>query len=182
MNTPAKWANTEPDAGAPHALLERLAQRVPPTAIDEIWIFPTRRIAIGESTVFVVAASQEDPERRRVITARYAVSRSNKGVATVQEKIDEHGTAPVSAVTRIIQGVLRRMGEEGEQQPRTVPIERDLERWWTLVEELGGRRPAADPAATGDATAAQRPEVVAEPPSDEPAPDRARVSSDAPSD
>jgi hypothetical protein len=43
------------------------------------------------------------------------------------------------------------MGEEGEQQPRTEPIERDPERWWTLVEELGGRRPAADPGPADDA-------------------------------
>lgn len=140
MNTPAKWANTEPDAGATHALLERLAERIAPTAIDEVWIFPTRRIAIGESTVFVVAARTEEEERSRVITARYAVTRNNRGVATVQEKIDEHGTAPAGAVARIVQGVLRRMGEEGEQPPRAERIEGDVERWWALFEEVGGRR------------------------------------------
>jgi len=140
---PSQWVNAEPDAGLPHALLERLAQRVPVGTIEEIWLFPTRRIAAGESTIFVVAAFEPEPEQRRVITARYTVSRDRRGTATVQERIDEHGTAPAAALTRIVNGVLHRMDEEGEQQPRAERIERDPGRWWTLVEDLGGQRPTA---------------------------------------
>jgi hypothetical protein len=110
---PSQWVNAEPDAGLPHALLERLAQRVPVGTIEEIWLFPTRRIAAGESTIFVVAAFEPEPEQRRVITARF------------------------------VNGVLHRMDEEGEQQPRAERIERDPGRWWTLVEDLGGQRPTA---------------------------------------
>jgi len=165
MNQPvSKWVNTEPDAGLPHALLEGLARSVPSTTIEDIWLFPTRRIATGESTVFVVAAVADEPDRRRVITARYLVTRDRKGTASVQEKIAEHGTAPTAAVARIVHGVLQRMGEEGEQPPRAVPVERDPERWWALIEELGGRRPeavpepdqsaqASDPAVAGSAAA-----------------------------
>jgi len=146
MNLPvSKWVNTEPDAGAVPALLERLAQRVPVDAVEELWIFPTRRLATAESTVLLVAALADEPEQRRVITARYAVSRDRKGVATVQEQLEEHGIAPAAAVTRIVNGVLHRLDEEGEQPPRTQRIERDPERWWTLLEELGGRRPEAAP-------------------------------------
>jgi hypothetical protein len=144
----SKWANTEPDAGSPHALLERLGRNLPSTAIEDIWLFPTRPVAAGESTVFVVAAITDDPERRRVITARYTVTRDRKGVATVQEQLDEHGTAPAAAVARIVQGVLQRMGEEGEQPPRAERIGRDAERWWALFEELGGHRPQPDPETT----------------------------------
>ena len=167
MNTPAKWVNTEPDAGATHALLERLAQSIPPSGIDEVWIFPTRRIAIGESTVFVIAARAEAEDRSRVITARYAVTRSNKGVATVQEKIDEHGTAPAGAVARIVQGVLRRMGEEGEQPPRAEKIEGESARFWGLVVELGGEGTGGTDELGTDELGTDEP-LTDEPQTDEP--------------
>jgi hypothetical protein len=136
---------------------------VPIGTIEEIWLFPSRRIVGGESTVFVVAAFEPEPDQRRVITARYTVTRDRKGTATVQEQLAEHGTAPAAAVTRIVSGVLHRMDEEGEQPPRAERIERDQERWWNLIEELGGQRPAAEPgnperdqedAAAGEARAA----------------------------
>ena len=152
--TTSQWVNTEPDAGALHVLLARLAEQIPAAGIDVLWIFPTRRIAIGESTVFVVAGFHpDDPERRRVITARFAVTRDRKGAATVQEKLDEHGTAPDGAVARIVHGVLRRLGEEGEQPPREQTIGGDEERWWDLIEELGGRRPEAPPPPDDSAPA-----------------------------
>lgn len=143
---PSQWVNAEPDPGLPHALLARLAERIPVGTIEEIWLFPTRRIAAGESTVFLVAAFTPQPEQRRVITARYTVTRDRRGTATVSEHLEEHGTAPATAVTRIVSGVLQRMDEEGEQPPRTELIERAAERWWQLVEGLGGPRavPAAD--------------------------------------
>jgi len=149
MNLPtSKWVNTDPDAGLPHALLERLAQQVPPGNIEDIWLFPARRTAAGESTVFLVAALETEADNRRVITARYTVTRDRKGTANVREQIDEHGTAPAAAITRIVNGVLHRMDQEGEQPPRTERIERDPERWWALIEQLGGTRPAvpAEPA------------------------------------
>jgi len=155
MNQPvSKWANTEPDAGLPHALLERLSQRIPVGTIEELWVFPTRRIAVGESTIFVVAAFEPDPEKRRVITARYTVTRDRRGVASVREHIDEHGTAPATAVPRIVHGVLRRMDEEGEAPPRAERIERSAERWGQLIEELGGRRPEVLPDVPPEAAPA----------------------------
>jgi hypothetical protein len=161
--TTSQWVNTEPDAGALYALLLRLSASIPATSIDELWIFPTRRIAIGESTVIVVAGFEaSESARRRVITARYAVTRDRRGTATVQEKLDEHGTAPEGAVARIVHGVLRRLGEEGEQPPRTETLGGDEERWWALIEELGGYRPAApDPAAATEANRDAEP--IAEP-------------------
>lgn len=167
--TTSQWVNTEPDAGALPALLLRLSARIPATSIDELWIFPTRRIAIGESTVVVVAGlDPAEPARRRVITARFAVTRDRRGTATVQEKLDEHGTAPEGAVARIVHGVLRRLGEEGEQPPRTDTLAGDEERWWALIEELGGTRPldptpAAEAAASRTEAAARTEEPIAEP-------------------
>lgn len=143
-----QWVNTQPDAGALHALLFSLQGRVPLDLLDEIWIFPTRRIAVGESTVVVMSLNTDDEDRRRVMTARFTVSRNNKGVAKVLDKIDEHGTATVDAVARVVEGVLRRLGEDIEQPPRNERIGGDPDAWKALLLDLGAPRDMVEPAAS----------------------------------
>jgi hypothetical protein len=143
-----QWANTGEDAGALHALAGHVADHVHVPLIDCLWIFPPRRIAVGESVVFVVAATEDD-DRRRVITAHFTIARNRKGVPTVGIRFDEHGAAPADAVPRIVQGVLRRMGEDADAEPRDARIGGSQERWDELILELGGRpRPAGEPAQT----------------------------------
>ena len=149
-----QWVNTQPDAGALHALLLTLPGRVPIADLDELWIFPTRRIAVGESTVVVLSLFDEDPDRRRVMTARFTVSRDKKGVAKVADKIDEYGTAPLEAVTRVVDGVVRRLGEDVEQPPRREHIDRSVLTWQDLLIELGApRNTFGDPAPAAGAEA-----------------------------
>ncbi|MEO5511796.1 MAG: hypothetical protein ABIV28_04990 [Longimicrobiales bacterium] len=140
-----QWVNTLPDLGALHALLQALTTRVAISDIDELWIFPTRRIAIGESTVVVLSMFDEDPERRRVLTARFTVSRDKKGVATVNDKLDEYGTAPLDAVARVVDGVVRRLGEEIEKPPRREIIDRSTDAWLALLIDLGAPRSIMEP-------------------------------------
>lgn len=151
--TASRWANIGADAGALHALIERIPAHVAPASIDCVWIFPVRRIASGESTILVVAAFDNDPGRRRVITARFTVTRNRTGTAEVQERIDEHGTAPASAVPRIVQGVLRRMGEDAGAEPLAWQIGGKTERWTALLAESGGRtHPGTTDTAGTDTT------------------------------
>jgi hypothetical protein len=145
----AQWANIGDDEGALHALLQRIPEQVAIDQIDFLWIFPPRRIAIGESIVVVVAGFAEDAERRRVITAHFTVARNRKGAATVNARFDEHGAAPADAVPRIVQGVLRRLGEDAIGEPRAEQIVRSQQRWDALVVELGGRPPVEPPAEDG---------------------------------
>ncbi|HSJ33268.1 MAG TPA: hypothetical protein VK933_17640 [Longimicrobiales bacterium] len=142
----AQWLNIGDDPGALHALVERISEHVPVAAIDYLWIFPARRIAIGESIVVVIGAFDEDPERRRVSTAHFTVSRNRKGAATVNARFDEHGSAPVAAVPRIVQGVLRRLGEDTEASPREEQIDGEQDRWDALIVELGGPPRTESPA------------------------------------
>jgi hypothetical protein len=142
-----QWANIGEDAGALHALVERIAGHVPVSIIDYLWIFPPRRIAVGESVVVVIGALDE-AERRRVITARFTVTRNRRGEASVTTRFDEHGTAPVDAIARIVQGVLRRLGEDTSAEPREVAVAGRTQRWDDLIVELGGRPPAAAPDRT----------------------------------
>jgi hypothetical protein len=146
----AKWANIGDDAGALHALVENVREHAAVATIDYLWIFPPRKVATGESVVVVVGAFDEDPERRRVITAHYTVSRSKKGEPTVKSRIDEHGSAPTAAVPRIVQGVLRRLGEDVDASPREEQVGGDEARWDALIVELGGRPRAAEPEPAGE--------------------------------
>lgn len=145
--TTQQWANIGDDEGALHALLHRVRDHVAVPLIDYLWIFPPRRVAAGESIVFVVAAFDDDPDKRRVITARFTISRNRKGQAAVNARFDEHGSAPGHAITRIVDGVLRRLGEDADTSPREQHIGGDLEQWNALVLELGGSLRASPPSS-----------------------------------
>ena len=143
MSTAPQWVNAGPDEGALHALLQRLSAELPVREIDQLWLFPTRRAGGIESTVVVAAAfDADDADRRTVITAHFTVTRDKKGRAQVSDRMLEHGVAPDSAVPRVVEGVLRRLGDEvGKEAPRHVELGGDADAWWSLIEELGGTRP-----------------------------------------
>ena len=159
MSTLQQWVNTEPDEAAPHALLARVAQQIPPEILDEIWIFPTRRAGGVESSVFVITAFGDDPDRRRVATAHFTVTRDKKGRPLINQRIEEHALAPAAALGRVVEGVLRRLGDEIAHAPRAERIERDPARWQALLTDLGAPAPRPSttephtPADPGDATA-----------------------------
>lgn len=142
----AKWANIE-DEGAVHALLQRLVTQLPVDSLDALWIFPTRRAASVESTVIVASCRDADPDRRRIFTARFMVQRDKKGRAQVEDQLLEHATAPADAMTRVVDGVVRRLGDEAARPPRHEIIDADHPRFDALIRDLGGTPPppAQDP-------------------------------------
>jgi hypothetical protein len=144
--TPRQWVNTDADEGALCALLARTALLIPPESIDTLWIFPTRRAGAAESTVLIAATFDDDAERRRVSTVHFTVTRDRKGRATVHHRLDEHATAPHDALTRVVDGVLRRLADDSARAPRVEAIEGDPDRWDSLVVELGGQ-PRTEPTA-----------------------------------
>jgi hypothetical protein len=148
-----QWVNAGPDEGAVHALLGRVAQQLPIATIDEVWVFPTRRTSEGESTVIVAAAFDANDERRRVFTFRFVVTRDRRGAATVREHADEFGSAPSHAIARVIEGVLRRLGDDAEVPPKGRAIGGEAERWREWVVELGAGEGTR--AGAGEGTHAQ---------------------------
>lgn len=143
-----QWVNIE-DEGAPHALLQRLGQRVPVSNIDTVWVFPTRRSTGLESTVIVCSAFDNGGEKRRVSATRFLVTRDRKGKATVDEQYQEYATAPADTLPRVLDGVMRRLGDSGAP-PGAYPIERDAERWNELLRQLGGtERPGGEGPGQG---------------------------------
>jgi hypothetical protein len=153
----SQWVNTEPDEGAPHALLDRVTRHLPVDIIDGIWMFPARRAGGVESTVLVITALCEDAERRRVWTAHFSVTRDKKGRPSIQERLEEHALAPAHAVGRAVDGVLRRLGDELSRPPRAEAIGGLADRWQALLIELGAPPPRAAPAADADSLAEAAP-------------------------
>jgi hypothetical protein len=142
MTLAPKWVNTEADEGALPALLQRLATLLPPDTIDDLWIFPTRRAASAESTVFVVSTFTDDAQRRHVFTAHFTVLRDRKGRATVNQQLHEHALAPSESLERVVDGVVRRLRDDGAHPPRAEHIAGNNDTWQRLFHELGGT-PAA---------------------------------------
>jgi hypothetical protein len=154
--TAPSWLTGKADAGSLPALLETLAPRVDVTTIDDLYVFPTRRVQGVESTVFVF--SIHDPEdRRRVITAHLRATRNTRGEPAIDTKLDEHATAPAEAVPRVIDGVLRRLSEDfASTPPSHARINGQPERWRQLIGVLTSiPKGAALPEELLDAEGAQ---------------------------
>ena len=128
-------AFTHADAGAIPALLDRMTTAVPFESIDELWLFPTRRIAGVESTVIVLALYTDQPDRRRVATAHFKATRNKRGEAKVETDLRDHAIAPADRLTRVIDGVLRRLGDDlATTPPKSARISGQEDRWLALVE------------------------------------------------
>jgi len=170
LDTGATFAEAAPI----FALLNGLAERLGIASIDQVWLFPPRRVADAETAVVVLSVfHDDDDDRRRVFTAHYAALTDRKGQLEIEEHIEERGIAPVERIGRLVEGVLQRVEDElAAAPPRAARIAGDPGLWSDLVESLrtdprwGGAqrhfvntvRPApapdqADPAPTGEATA-----------------------------
>jgi hypothetical protein len=137
--TTAKWANTENDEGALPVLLQRMEKYLPADSLDALWIFPTRRAGSAESTVVVAACRDPEDDRRLVYTAHFTVLRDRKGRATVEERLQEHARAPAEALSRVVAGVVRRLGDEAAHPPRHEAIDGEVAAFDALIRALGGR-------------------------------------------
>lgn len=135
MSAPS-WLTGKADAASLPVLMEALAPRVEPTSIDELYVFPTRRVQGVESTVFVFSLHDEE-DRRRVITAEMRATRNKRGEPAIETKLNEHAIAPAERIPRVIEGVLKRLSEDfAATPPSHARIERSLERWAALIEVL----------------------------------------------
>jgi hypothetical protein len=124
------------DAASIAAIAEKLAEQIDVTTIEELWLFPTRRVSGVESTVFALALHGED-EMRRVLTAHVRAIRNKRGEPTLEFKIDEHASAPAERLPRVIEGVLRRLSDDfASTPPSHALLNGSAEKWQALMEVL----------------------------------------------
>ena len=100
--------------GAPEAGWARLAQAVaevvPPNQVDAVWTFaPLRREGREWGTAVL---SRVDGERRRIYTARYALAIKGKDRGKFEASVQEVGSGPVEALTRLLQEAQKRIDDE----------------------------------------------------------------------
>jgi hypothetical protein len=102
---------------------DRLAQAVagimPVDEVDAVWVFsPLRRDTKEWGTAFI---SRSDGERRRIYTARYGLAIKGKDRGKFEASVQEVGTGPLEALSRLLEEAHRRIDDE--QPPVSVPPE-----------------------------------------------------------
>lgn len=116
------------------ALLRTLAEEIAAPRIDRVWIFPPRRIEVGETAVVVVAAFTEaEADRRRVYAAHYTALDDSEQHRLA---VDEYGTAPAERVGRLVEEVVERIKEGPTGAPRSMKVEGNERRWSEILHEL----------------------------------------------
>lgn len=170
----------ESDPGVPEALaraLRLVADRFGVETLDRVWIFPPRRRGRKEWGLVAVsryeveapepdtaaldgvrgAADSEAsaagdgpaPDRRRLHTAAYTAERTGRGV-TFDPVLSEEGRAPPERLPRVMEGVVRRSGEEGAGDAREVVIGGRADAFEVLLEELDAQAEPETGGAPGE--------------------------------
>lgn len=121
-------------------LLLELPSLVALERVDRAWVFPPRRRGDLETGLVVLSLLGESADAeapREVMTVRYEHrAGAGKKEADVRSSAS-HGWAPAERVPRVIAGVLRRLGEEGED-PEVVEVGGDAAGWERFAAEAAG--------------------------------------------
>jgi hypothetical protein len=91
-------------------LAQAVADVVPPDQVDAVWTFtPLRREGREWGTAVL---SRVDGERRRIYTARYILAIKGKERGKFEATVQEVGSGPVEALTRLLQEAQKRIDDE----------------------------------------------------------------------
>jgi hypothetical protein len=125
------------DPGVPEALPRTLVlarERLGAERVDRLWVFPALKRGRREWGLVAASLFLDGEERRRIVTVAYTAERTGRSL-TVDHAFHEEGDAPPELLPRVMEGVVRRAGEEyGE--PREVEIGGDPLRFGALVDEF----------------------------------------------
>lgn len=125
------------DPGVPEALprtLQHLRREVGVERVDRLWIFPPLKNGRRERGLVAVSLFLDEGERRRVLTVSYLAERSGLELR-VEPSMSEEGDAPPELLPRVMEGVVRRAGQE-HGDPRQVEIEGELPAFQALMDEF----------------------------------------------
>jgi len=128
------------DPGVPEALVRTLTQlrdRIGVQLLDRLWIFPPFRRGRREQGLIAVSTFHTEGDRRGVLTVSYSAEETGKGI-TVEPSFTREGEAPPDRFPILMRGVVQRGGEE-RGEPREIEIEGSMEKFESLLQELGGR-------------------------------------------
>jgi hypothetical protein len=129
---------SQDEIGVPEALprsLARLRERIGVGAIDRLWIFPPSKKGRRERGLIAVSLFHEIEGRRGLLTVTYTAEQTGKGGVVVDPSFVHEGDAPPDRFPSVMQGVVRRGGEE-RGEPREIEIGGSDERFEELMEEF----------------------------------------------
>jgi len=102
----------------------QVAAEIPLAEIDAVWTFRGIKHEGREFGTAVVCRVEGD--RRRIYTARFALTQKGKERGKFEATVVEIGSGPIEAVGELIAGVRRRMDDE-------IPEPADVARWFAHV-------------------------------------------------
>lgn len=136
----------EEDPGVPEALprtLQHIRREIGVERIDRLWVFPPLRNGRRERGLVAVSRYLDEGERRRVLTVSYVAERSGLDLR-VEPSVTEEGDAPPELLPRVMDGVVRRAGED-HADPRLVEIGGAPEAFQALMDEFEPGLAEAEP-------------------------------------
>lgn len=96
-------------------LAQAVADLVPPSEVDGVWVFaPVRRENREWGTAVL---SRIDGERRRIYTARYVLAVKGKERGKFEASVQEVGSGTSEALARLVQDAHRRIDDEHPPTP-----------------------------------------------------------------
>jgi hypothetical protein len=99
-------------------LAQVIAQQLPVAEIDGIWTFPKLRNEQVEYGTAIISRLSGD--RRRIYTARYALTIRGKERGKFEAAVEEVGSGPVEALASLLREAQRRLDDE--DPPTSVPV------------------------------------------------------------
>ncbi len=103
-----------PDSGWTR-LAAAVAEVVPPSEVDGVWIFTPLRHEGREWGTAVL--SRVDGDRRRIYTARYVLAVKGKERGKFDASVQEVGSGPVSALAQLLHEAQKRIDDEQPPTP-----------------------------------------------------------------
>ncbi len=99
-------------------LAQVVAQQLPVEEIDGIWTFPKLRNEQVEYGTAIVSRISGD--RRRIYTARYALTIRGRERGKFEAAVEEMGSGPVEALASLLKEAQRRLDDD--DPPTPVPV------------------------------------------------------------
>ena len=100
-------------------LAAAVAEQIPPSEVDSIWVFTALRHAGREWGTAILSRANGD--RRRIYTARYMLVIKGKERGKFEASVQEVGSGPAEALAQLLRDAQRRIDDE--QPPTSVPPE-----------------------------------------------------------
>lgn len=95
------------------AALAAMPAHYPVANVDRVWAFAPRTAGARASGLAVLSLFAPEPGRRRVVTLRWQRQAGPKARPR-DDSWEEHGSCPAERLPRVVEGVVRRAGADGQ--------------------------------------------------------------------